>query len=220
MFDPVFISPFTITVLSGLLFLAFVLIKGRRQDAEKLNQLIADTRSFIENLERCHEFPDVKVSGLHLRDGEFVVRHEKATLAKFVKTRVAGGLGTRVRVAGFPIYLGGSKSIPKEELREAGTGDLVLTNQRLLFLGGQTLTIPFDKLLKCEQIDAGLVISQSGRERPHVVVSESAGLWCFLVNWVSDNRFENRRLPDDMHVTVTGGPPNLEVHVSDSKIRR
>jgi hypothetical protein len=67
------------------------------------------------------QFPDVKVPGLHLRDGEFVVRHERATLAKFVKTRIAGGLGTRVRIAGFPIYLGGSKSIPQEELREAST---------------------------------------------------------------------------------------------------
>jgi hypothetical protein len=194
--------------------------KDRKQAAEKLNQLIADTRSFIENLERCREFPDVKVSGLHLRGGEFVVRHEKATLAKFVKTRIAGGLGTRVRVAGFPIYLGGAKSILKEELREASTGDLVLTNQQLLFLGAQTLTIPFDKLLKCEQIDAGLVVSQSGRERPHVLVSENSGLWCFLVNWVSDNQFENRRLPDDMHLAVTGEPPNLQVHVSDGPARQ
>jgi hypothetical protein len=105
----------------------------------------------------------VNVPGLHLRKGEFVVRHDRATLKKFVSTRVGGGLGTRVRVFGFPIYFGGWKSAPKEELRETSTGDLVLTNRRLLFLGEQTLTIPFEKLLKCEQVDAGLVISETRR---------------------------------------------------------
>jgi hypothetical protein len=44
-----------------------------------------------------------------------------------------------VRVGGFPIYLGGWKSVPNEELREVGTGELVLTNRRLLFLGAHTL---------------------------------------------------------------------------------
>ena len=82
--------------------------------------------------------------GLHpLRNGEFV-GHDTATLAKFVQARVGGSLGTR----GVRIW----KTIPQEELREANTGDLVLTNRRLLFLGGQTLIIPFDKLLKCEEI--------------------------------------------------------------------
>jgi hypothetical protein len=97
----------------------------------------------------------VTVPGLHLRKGEFVVRHDRATLKQFVRTRVGSSLGTRV----FRLYIGGWKSEPKEELREASTGDLILTNQRLLFLGEQTLTIPFEKLLKCEQVDAGLVIS-------------------------------------------------------------
>jgi hypothetical protein len=124
------------------------------------------------------------VPGLLLRNGEFVVQHDRATLKKFVRARV--GHGTRVRVG--PFYFGGWKSIPKEELREASTGDLVLTNQRLLFLGAQTLTIPFDKLLKCEQVDAGLVISQSEREHPLVLVLKNAGLWCFLVNCQVGNR--------------------------------
>ena len=119
-----------------------------------------------------------RVPGLHLRNGEFVVRHDRATLKKFVRARV--GHGTRVRVG--PFSFGGWKSIPKEELREASTGDLVLTNQRLLFLGVQTLTIPFEKLLKCEQVGAGLVISQDRRGRQHVLVLENAGHWCFLIN--------------------------------------
>jgi hypothetical protein len=54
---------------------------------------------------------DVRVPGLHLRIGEFVVRHDRDTLKKYVRTRVGGSLG----VHGVRIW----KSIPKEELREA-----------------------------------------------------------------------------------------------------
>jgi hypothetical protein len=130
---------------------------GKRK--QKLDELPSGTRN---------------LPGLHLRNGEFVVRHDTATMAKFVWARVGGSLGTR----GVRVW----KSISKEELREVGTGDLFLTNQRLLFLGTQTFSIPFDKLLKCEEMDARLVISQSERERPHVLVLKNAGLWCFLVN--------------------------------------
>ena len=74
-----------------------------------------------------------------------------------------------------------------------GLLDLGDANRRLLFLGAHTTTIPFDRLLTCQQIDAGLVVSEGRSKHPHVL----------LVNWVSDNRFEDRKLPNGMHVSVT-----------------
>jgi hypothetical protein len=41
-----------------------------------------------------------------------------------------------------------------------------------------------------------------------------AALWSFLVNWVVDNRFEDPKLLDGMHLSVTGVSPNLQVHVT------
>jgi hypothetical protein len=188
--------------------------KKQRQAAEKLDELTAATRGYIEDLEQRRVFAPVTVPGLHLEEGEFAVRHERTALAEYTRARVGGGLGTRVRVGGFPIYLGGWKSVPKEELRETGTGELVLTNRRLLFLGARTLTIPFDKLLTCQQIGDGLVVSESRSKHPHVLVVENPGLWCFLVNWVADNRFTDPKLPDGMHLSVTGESPNFQVHVT------
>jgi hypothetical protein len=52
--------------------------------------------------------------GLHRRNGEFVVQHDRATLKKFVRARVGGSLGTRF----LGVYVGSWKSIPKEELCE------------------------------------------------------------------------------------------------------
>ncbi len=188
---------------------------SNRHDAEaKLHQATGEIRDYIEALEQRRAFAPVAVPGLHLETGEFAIRHDRATLAEIQTARVGGGLGTRVRAGGFPIYLGGWKSAASEELREVGTGELVLTNRRLLFLGAHTLAIPFDRLLTCRQHDAGLVVSESRSKSPHVFVLETmAGLWGFLVNWTADNRFESARLPDGMHLNVTGEGPELNIQV-------
>jgi hypothetical protein len=164
-------------------------------------------------------FAPITVPGLHLEQGEFGIRHDRATLAQVRTARIGAGLGTRVRVGGSPIYLGGWKSVPSEELREVGTGELVLTNRRLLFLGAHTLAIPFDRLLTCQQMDAALVVSESRSKRPHVLILENAGLWCFLVNWAADNQFKDPKLPDDMHLNVSGKTPELQVQLLRRNIR-
>jgi len=79
---------------------------------------------------------------------------------------------------------------------------LVLTNRRLLFLAGtHTLVIPLDRLLMCEQSNAGLVVSESRSKHPHTFAVENEGLWCFLVDWIAKNRFAELKLPDTMHIT-------------------
>jgi hypothetical protein len=153
---------------------------------------------------------------LHLEQGEFAVRYDWATLAESRSVRVGGALGTRVRIGGFPIYLGGFKSVPKDELREVGAGELVLTNRRLLFLAGtHTLVIPLDRLLMCEQSNAGLVVSESRSKHPHTFAVKNEGLWCFLVDWIAKNRFAEPKLPDTMHISVTGQTPHLQVRIDD-----
>jgi hypothetical protein len=149
----------------------------RRQATKKLESA---TRGNIEALEQSRVFAPITVPGLHLEQGEFSIRHDRATLAEVRTAGIGAGLGTRVRVGGFPIYLGSWKSVPSEGLRQVGTGELALTNRRLLFLGAHTLAIPFDRLLKCQQMDAALVVSESRSKRPHVLILENAGLWCFL----------------------------------------
>jgi hypothetical protein len=194
--------------------------KAQKETSKKLDGLATAIRSYIEGLERTRTFAPVEVPGLHLEKGEFAIRHDRATLAEFMRARVGGGVGTRVRVAGFPIYLGGYKSVPNEELRQVGVGDLVLTNRRFLFVGAHSVVIPLDKLLSCQQMDTGLIISESKGKRPHVFVFDNAGLWNFLVNWAVKSRFTEPRLPDGMHLAVTSQAPNLEIEVSiDDTVR-
>jgi hypothetical protein len=203
---------FAIALLGTGIGLAGVLTSKKPQ--QSVEQLVVATRGYIEELEQSRTFAPLTVSNLHLEQGEFAIRHERATLVELTRARVGGGLGTRVRVGGIPIYLGGYKSVPNEELRAVGTGDLVLTNRRLLFLGSHTLTIPFNKLLTCQQMDAGLAVSETRSKRPHVFLPENPGLWCFLLNWVAKHRFDDPKLPDNMHLSVTGEGADLEVHVT------
>jgi hypothetical protein len=188
--------------------------RKKRQAAEKFHQLTDATRSYIDGLEQSRAFTPVEVLGLHLEQGEFAVKHDSATLAEMSRSRVGGGIGTRVRIGGFPIYLGGWKNVSVEELREVGTGELVLTNHRLLFFGARTLAIPFDRLLECKQQEANLVISESQSKSPHAFVMDNAGFWYFLVNWMADNRFEDPHLPDGLHISVTGEPPHLLIQIA------
>jgi hypothetical protein len=209
----------TIALLAVCFVLVVALTNKRRQATKKLDQLTSATRGYIEALEQSRVFAPIAMPGLHLEQGEFAIRHDRATLAEVRRARIGGGLGTRVRVGGFPIYLGGWKSVPSEELREVGTGELVLTNRRLLFLGAHTLALPFDRLLTCQQMDAALLVSESRSKRPHVLILENAGLWCFLVNWAADSRFKDPKLPDDMHLSVSGKTPELEVQLLRRNIR-
>jgi hypothetical protein len=111
------------------------------------------------------------------------------------------------------------RAFPKDELREVGAGELVLTNRRLLFLAGtHTLVIPLDRLLMCEQSNAGLVVSESRSKHPHTFAVENEGLWCFLVDWIAKNRFAEPKLPDTMHISVTGQTPHLQVRVDDQSL--
>ena len=57
------------------------------------------------------------------------------------------------------------------------------------------------------------MVSESRSKNPHVFLLENEGLWCFLVNWLADNRFEDPKLPDDGHLSVTGEAPKLRVEV-------
>jgi len=188
-------------------------VRNRRQASKRLGQLTDEIRNYVNALERRRTFPPVALSGLHLERGEFAIRHDRVTLAEVRPARVGAGLGTRVRVGGFRIYLGGWKNAPTDELREVGTGEFVLTNRRLLFLGARTLSIPFDRLLTCRQKDAALIISENQHKNPYVFVLEMAGIWCFLVNWAADSRFESPRLPDGMHLSVTGEAPELHIQI-------
>ena len=83
------------------------------RETGKRKQRLDESKTGTSN-ELPRQDRNVRVPGLHLRSGEFVVRHDTATLAKFVWARV--GRGTRVRVG--PISVGGWKSSPEEELRE------------------------------------------------------------------------------------------------------
>lgn len=190
-------------------------VRRRREAPKQVARTEAALRGFVQGLEATREFRKITLPGLNLGCDEFAIACERATLAGVRSIRSGAGVGTRVRVAGFPVYVGGWQSAPHDDLQAIGEGDLVLTNQRLLFLGPRTLTLPFAQILRVEQAaGAGIVVAETKAKTPHVFVFEMAPLWVFLVNWAMQSRFTSPRLPESVHLRVTGQPPKLEIEAA------
>ena len=75
--------------------------------------------------------------------------------------------GQTIRVAkGFSFRVGGYRgsSESHDELRSIDQGTLVLTNQRLIFIGAQrTSTVPLEKIVDIEGYDDGLRLHRQGK---------------------------------------------------------
>lgn len=95
-------------------------------------------------------------------------------------------IGTRVQLAGMPIYLGQSSPV-KESYRvlvQLGQGDFVMTNQRIIAASGSTnISIPLNKILDFGFFgDAIQIIINEGRYSGTIYeVSAPWRLWVLLV---------------------------------------
>lgn len=99
-------GPLTVfLVVIGSATAAFLIVHAPLllSEAQKRSQVAAATRSYVEVLEQSREFAPIVVPGLHLEQGEFAIRHDRATLGEWRMARVGGGIGTSVRIGRVPI---------------------------------------------------------------------------------------------------------------------
>ncbi|HEV1996789.1 MAG TPA: hypothetical protein VGR61_01475 [Candidatus Dormibacteraeota bacterium] len=139
---------------------------------------------------RVSEPPLVK-SPLDLRGGERAYLAERADLAR-QKTVASTGAGTQGLT--FPttqtgiLYIVGSyraQSVKTEALARLGSGIFVVTNQRLGFIGDlKSFSFPLSGLRHAVQYNDGLLLMREGRENGDVLLTASAGLVLFYINYV------------------------------------
>ncbi len=93
-------------------------------------------------------------------------------------------LGTRVRLAGMPVYLG--QSTPAKESHEilaaAGSGEFVLTNRRIVITSDkQTFSLPLSEVIDFEHAGGGIQIFAQGRHGGIIYqVERQWQLWILL----------------------------------------
>jgi hypothetical protein len=134
--------------------------------------------------------PQAVQSPLVLKRGEQACVSVTATLARHQTRRQwtgssqgfsfpIGHTGIRYRVGSFHGH-----PVEQQLLARLDTGGLVVTNQRIAFIGGtKSTSVSLSKLLHAQCYSDGLVLFQEGRENPDFYLVEQPKYVLFFINW-------------------------------------
>lgn len=171
----------------------------KRQDHEKQRpEVLNEFTSYIRTIEAQGRLPQVTDPDFSTQEGEFIVlaQHD-ATMREIRAKRVIGGAGTRIKIGGIPLYLGGAQSRPHDEIRETATGTLYLTNRRLVFIGDKrTLNVPFDKILNITNSPVGITVHHSTRSQPVTFTVSNPLIWDGVYGILNVLRPDSPQLPE------------------------
>ena len=128
-------------------------------------------------------------TNLVLKRNEMAVASAAATLCRFrTKTQYVGasqgvsiplGHGFRYRVSGFKGH-----PVQTESLVDVDAGSLVVTNQRLAFLGAKRdISVPLEKLLHVEPFADAIAIGREGKESRDVFRLQQPARLLLFLNW-------------------------------------
>ena len=94
-----------------------------------------------------------------------------------------GHTGIRYRVGSFHGH-----PIEQQSLRNLDTGTLVITNQRIAFIGKvKSTSVPLAKMLHIQCYSDALAVFQEGRENPDFYVTAKPKYALFMINWFLTN---------------------------------
>lgn len=156
--------------------------------------------NFLDELDRTKVIPVQEDPAFRTQASEFIaLRHPHARMMEIRTSRLSGWLGTRVKIAGVPLYLGASKSLPSDELRDVGEGILYLTNKRLMFMGSaRTYASSIDNILNIENGLDWIRIQAARQTKPVTFTVPNGFFWEGMYRLMVDLR------PDSPHL---GGIP-------------
>ena len=129
-------------------------------------------------------------TSLVLKKNEVAAASAQATLCRYrTSTRYVGGsqgvsipigLGLRYRVSSFRGH-----PVQSEALSPVDQGTLVVTNQRLVFLGSKRdVSIPIAKLLQVEAFSNALGIAREGKEAREIYLVPQPAYLVLFIHWV------------------------------------
>ncbi|MDQ6747144.1 MAG: hypothetical protein M3010_03430 [Candidatus Dormibacteraeota bacterium] len=134
-------------------------------------------------------------SPLALRGTEKAYLVEVAELARqkaaATPASLAEGLAFPVAQTGIPYRVGTyrARAIPQASLARLGSGVIVVTDQRLGFVGDlKSFSFALDTVVAVEQSRDGLTLLREGRDHADVLLTPAASRVLFYVNWVMQPR--------------------------------
>jgi hypothetical protein len=153
--------------------------KQKEQFQTQLQKQQVEAQEILTRFSSSGGLPVIQDPPVILQDGELGVLMAKSQLMEERAVRRAGYGGIRVARG---VWIGGSQSEPHGELRTIDSGTLVLTNQRLVFLGTlRTSEIPLKKIVSITRWLDAIQINMSGRQKAQLFSVDNPLIWESLI---------------------------------------
>jgi hypothetical protein len=185
-------------VIIGIVIVVWIIVKrhGKTQTDNNLTELC----DYFDSVNATRAFPTVGLNTVTAKKGEFGLINERATLYEMRTHRQSVGMSVRVAKG---VYVGKRAYVSKEHLDRTSVGTLKLTNQRLLFVGEQTIIVQLGNIISAQAGGDHLQIHSKKRQRPVVIQFTSAQLAALLIAAFLRHPLAENTLPKDMTITAT-----------------
>jgi hypothetical protein len=161
-----------------------------------------ETSALIDMINRQKKFSEISSEGCVLQKNEFAVHVEQSSMQEMKNKRISAGIGTRVKVGGLPIYLGGSQSQTRKYLSDAGTGKLVITNKRLIFSGQTSFSVNLSNITGLENGLDTIMVSTNKRATPVYFSVQNGITWSAYIRNLSKLGLTQNALSSDTLLTM------------------
>jgi hypothetical protein len=225
----------TFTILAVIALLAWALsaaankakLEKDRIEQEKLSEKVrsqtAEACSYIDEVNRQRAFPTVWMQNVNSQKGEFGLLGEISTQFENKTKSYRLGAATRVKIGKIPLYLGGSRPFYYDDMVAAGSGDLYLSNRRIIFLSDKrSSTIALKDIIGIDASIDSITIHSSKRQTPYIFTVSNPAIWSLLVKVISSEGLTTPNLPDGMTLyaepTETPGEINFSARQTGMEI--
>ncbi len=189
-------------VIIGAIFL--YLNQNRKSSAQQLNHAnnARDSLlSYLNNLDITREFITCQMGHMNPQRNEFAVIAEESMMYEYKNDRSYRGVGTRAKIDGIPVYIGGGRSQSVERLAEASSGYLYLTNKRIVFTGDRkTFSVSLKDVVNIENAVTHITINSQKRQKPAIFRVQNGFMWDGLCKIMSALNLELPSLPDGVNI--------------------
>lgn len=164
----------------GFIFFVYGLVKSNGNNKKALSdeRQKEDARVLVEKIKLEKKLEPISTT-LFLDKNENAFFKENTVLmeARAVRQSVGGGVGFRVMKG---VYVGGyrGQSESNQELRAIESGDLIVTNKKLVFRGTkENRVIPLSSIIEIKMHSDAIEIATTGRQKSSIFTTENPYLW-------------------------------------------
>ncbi len=163
---------------------------GRKKSLEEAQQARRQTQrkeaqEIIDGISQSGKLPVVENPPIMLREAEFATLMAQSQLMEERAVRRGGYGGIRIARG---VWIGGSQSESHGELRTIDSGLLILTNQRLVFIGAmRTSEIPLKKIINVTQGEDALLVNTTARQKAQLFTLPNPHIWAWIIRTLTES---------------------------------